>query len=113
VLPLSDGFPSIPRRKRFLYGLRHAVYDQFALCGFAPNLPMLLSSRSSGAGARIATDEQAILADTFLPKEAWLSRYGAAVVVAPDGPPLWMDTDNFSWRWIFFVISRLNSLRCC
>ena len=51
--------------------------------------------------------EQAILADTFPPAKRGMAFavYGIAVVMAPAiGPTLggWI-TDNYSWRWIFFV----------
>ena len=51
--------------------------------------------------------EQAILSDTFPPEKRGLAfaMYGMAVVVAPAiGPTLggWL-TDNFSWRWIFYI----------
>ena len=51
--------------------------------------------------------EQAILADTFPPEKRGLafSVYGMAVMVAPAiGPTLggWI-TDNYDWRWIFFI----------
>jgi MFS transporter, DHA2 family, multidrug resistance protein len=51
--------------------------------------------------------EQAILADTFPPAKRGMAFavYGIAVVTAPAiGPTLggWI-TDNFSWRWIFFI----------
>ncbi|MBV9081464.1 MAG: DHA2 family efflux MFS transporter permease subunit, partial [Acidobacteriaceae bacterium] len=51
--------------------------------------------------------EQAILADTFPPRQRGMAFaiYGVAVVTAPAiGPTLggWI-TDNFSWRWIFFI----------
>jgi DHA2 family multidrug resistance protein len=50
---------------------------------------------------------QAILADTFPPAKRGMAFavYGIAVVMAPAvGPTLggWI-TDNFSWRWIFFI----------
>ena len=51
--------------------------------------------------------EQAILADTFPQEKRGMAfaAYGMAVVVAPAiGPTLggWI-TDNFDWRWIFFI----------
>ncbi len=51
--------------------------------------------------------EQAILADTFPPKQHGqaFALYAVAVLVAPTiGPTLggWI-TDNFSWHWIFFI----------
>jgi DHA2 family multidrug resistance protein len=51
--------------------------------------------------------EQAILADTFAPAKRGMAFavYGIAVITAPAiGPTLggWI-TDNFTWRWIFFI----------
>src|SRR6266571_2737474 len=50
---------------------------------------------------------QAILADTFPPEKRGLAfaLYGVTAVIAPTiGPTLggWL-TDNYSWRWIFFI----------
>ena len=50
---------------------------------------------------------QAILADTFPPDQRGLAfaLYGITVIVAPTvGPTLggWI-TDNYTWRWIFFI----------
>ena len=58
-------------------------------------------------GGGLQPSEQAILADTFPPAKRGMafSIYGMAVVVAPAiGPTLggWI-TDNFSWRWIFYI----------
>ena len=79
------------------------------LCGFAPNLPMLIIFRilQGAGGGGLQPSEQAILADTFPPAKRGMAFavYGVAVVMAPAiGPTLggWI-TDNFSWRWIFFV----------
>ena len=50
---------------------------------------------------------QAILADTFPPEKRGLAfaLYGVTVIVAPTiGPTLGgLITDNYSWRWIFFI----------
>jgi len=58
-------------------------------------------------GGGLQPSEQAILADTFAPAKRGMAFavYGIAVVMAPAiGPTLggWI-TDNFSWRWIFFI----------
>src|SRR6185437_12152032 len=58
-------------------------------------------------GGGLAPSEQAILADTFEPRQRGMAFavYGVAVVVAPAiGPTLggWI-TDNYSWRWIGFI----------
>ena len=58
-------------------------------------------------GGGLQPSEQAILADTFPPAKRGMAFavYGVAVVMAPAiGPTLggWI-TDNFTWRWIFFI----------
>ena len=50
---------------------------------------------------------QAILADTFPPEKRGLAfaLYGITAIMAPTiGPTLggWI-TDNYSWRWIFYI----------
>ncbi len=109
VLPLSGWLSSILGRKRFYMGCVALFTISSALCGFAPNLPMLIIFRvlQGAGGGGLQPSEQAILADTFPPAKRGMAFavYGAAVVVAPAiGPTLggWI-TDNFSWRWIFFV----------
>ena len=79
------------------------------LCGLAPNLGMLIFFRilQGAGGGGLQPSEQAILADTFSPAKRGMAFavYGMAVVVAPAiGPTLggWI-TDNYSWRWIFFI----------
>ena len=58
-------------------------------------------------GGGLAPSEQAILADTFPPQKRGMAFaiYGMAVVLAPAiGPTLGgYITDNFDWRWIFFI----------
>ena len=58
-------------------------------------------------GGGLAPSEQSILADTFAPAQRGMAFavYGLAVVMAPAiGPTLggWI-TDNYNWRWIFFI----------
>ncbi len=80
-----------------------------ALCGLAPNLAMLIVFRiiQGAGGGGLQPSEQSILADTFLPAQRGMAFavYGVAVVSAPAlGPTLggWI-TDNYSWRWIFYI----------
>src|SRR5580658_3533850 len=78
-------------------------------CGLAPSLGWLLFFRvlQGAGGGGLAPSEQAILADAFparLRGQAF-ALYGMAVVLAPAiGPALggWI-TDNYDWRWIFFI----------
>jgi DHA2 family multidrug resistance protein len=79
------------------------------LCGLAPSLGMLVFFRvlQGIGGGGLGPSEQAILADTFPPAKRGMAFavYGMAVVLAPAiGPTLggWI-TDNYSWRWIFYV----------
>ena len=109
VLPLSGWLSSIIGRKRFYMSCVALFTISSALCGFAPNLPILIVFRilQGVGGGGLQPSEQAILADTFAPAKRGMAFavYGIAVVMAPAiGPTLggWI-TDNFSWRWIFFI----------
>src|SRR5207245_2079209 len=109
VLPISGWLASVMGRKRF-YMVCVAVFTVSSfLCGIAPTLGILLACRvlQGIGGGGLAPSEQAILADTFPPSQRGMAFavYGVAVVVAPAiGPALggWI-TDNYSWRWIFFI----------
>ena len=109
VLPLSGWLSSIVGRKRFYMGCVFLFTVSSFLCGFAPNLAALIVFRilQGAGGGGLQPSEQAILADTFPPAKRGMAFavYGIAVVMAPAiGPTLggWI-TDNYSWRWIFFV----------
>jgi DHA2 family multidrug resistance protein len=109
VLPMSGWFSSLIGRKRFYMSCVALFTISSCLCGFAPNLPMLIFFRvlQGAGGGGLQPSEQAILADTFPPKQRGMAFavYGMAVVLAPAiGPTLggWI-TDNFNWRWIFFI----------
>src|SRR5277367_2810274 len=109
VLPLSGWLSSIMGRKRFYMSCVALFTISSALCGFALNLPMLIVFRilQGAGGGGLQPSEQAILADTFAPAKRGMAFavYGMAVVTAPAiGPTLggWI-TDNFTWRWIFFI----------
>src|ERR1700685_4020278 len=109
VLPLSGWLSSIMGRKRFYMSCVALFTISSALCGLAPNLPMLILFRvlQGVGGGGLQPSEQAILADTFEPAKRGMAFavYGIAVVSAPAiGPTLggWI-TDNFTWRWIFFI----------
>src|ERR1700677_2390287 len=109
ILPASSYLTTFIGRKKFymicvvLFGISSM------LCGLAPSLPLLIFFRvlQGAGGGGLAPSEQAILADTFSPAQRGqaMALYGFAVVTAPAiGPTLggWI-TDNFTWRWIFFI----------
>ncbi|HZU96520.1 MAG TPA: DHA2 family efflux MFS transporter permease subunit [Planctomycetota bacterium] len=109
ILPISAWLATYFGRKRF-YMFSVAVFTvSSALCGLAPSLGVLVLFRviQGFGGGGLQPVEQAILADTFEPKKRGMAFavYGIAVVCAPTlGPTLggWI-TDNWSWRWIFYV----------
>jgi len=109
VLPLSGWLSSIIGRKRFYMSCVALFTISSCLCGFSPNLGTLIFFRvlQGVGGGGLQPSEQAILADTFPPAKRGMAFavYGIAVVMAPAiGPTLggWI-TDNFTWRWIFFI----------
>ncbi len=109
VLPLSGWLSSIVGRKNFYMGCVVLFTVSSFMCGLAPNLATLIIFRilQGAGGGGLQPSEQAILADTFPPAKRGMAFavYGMAVVTAPAiGPTLggWI-TDNFSWRWIFFI----------
>jgi DHA2 family multidrug resistance protein len=109
VLPVSSYMTTLIGRKRF-YMMCVAIFGLSSLlCGIAPTLPVLLFFRvlQGAGGGGLGPSEQAILADTFPPEKRGqaFALYGFAVVLAPTlGPTLggWI-TDNYDWRWIFFI----------
>ena len=109
ILPASAYISSLMGRKRFYMTCVVLFGASSLLCGLAPSLSYLLLFRvmQGIGGGGLAPSEQAILADTFPPKKRGqaFALYGMAVVFAPAiGPTLggWI-TDNFDWRWIFFI----------
>src|ERR1700677_3611030 len=109
ILPMSGWFSQLIGRKRFYMSCVALFTISSFLCGLAPNLSMLIIFRvlQGIGGGGLQPSEQAILADTFEPRKRGMAFavYGMAVVLAPAiGPTLggWI-TDNFNWRWIFFI----------
>jgi MFS transporter, DHA2 family, multidrug resistance protein len=109
VLPLSGWLSSLIGRKKFYMSCVALFTVSSFLCGLAPSLGVLVLFRimQGVGGGGLQPSEQAILNDTFpLEKRGMaFAVYGLAVVVAPTiGPWLggWI-TDNFSWRWIFYI----------
>ena len=109
VIPISGWLSSVFGRKRFYMTCVALFTASSVACGLAPNLEMLLIFRvmQGIGGGGLAPSEQSILTDTFPPAKLGqaFALYAMAVVVAPAiGPSLggWI-TDNYSWRWIFFI----------
>ena len=109
VLPLGAWASSVMGRRRFfLFCIVIFTVASF-LCGAALSLPMLLLFRilQGAGGGGLQPMAQAIMADSFEPQKRGqaFALYGLVAVLAPSiGPTLggWI-TDNYSWRWIFFI----------
>jgi DHA2 family multidrug resistance protein len=109
VLPMSAWLSRVFGRKRY-YMMSVALFTATSfLCGIAPSLGALIVFRvlQGLGGGGLAPVEQAILVDTFpeAKRAGAFALYSMAIVTAPAiGPPLggWI-TDNFSWRWVFFI----------
>lgn len=109
VLPISGFLVGVFGRKRFFLGCIIFFTISSFLCGIAPSLGWLLLFRvMQGAfGGGLQPMAQAILADSFPPEKRGLAfaLYGITAICAPAiGPTLggWI-TDNYSWRWIFYI----------
>ena len=109
VLPASGWMSLRFGRKRFLM-MCIAIFTvaSFA-CGAAPNLNFLIFAsvlQGCGGGA-LQPISQAILMESFPPNKRGLAMaaYVAGVVLAPVLGPVvggWL-TENYSWRWIFYI----------
>jgi DHA2 family multidrug resistance protein len=109
VLPLGGWASSLMGRRNFFVFCISVFTIASFLCGAAPSLPMLLLFRviQGAGGGGMQPMAQAIMADSFEPHKRGqaFALYGLVAVLAPSiGPTLggWI-TDNFSWRWIFFI----------
>jgi MFS transporter, DHA2 family, multidrug resistance protein len=109
VLPISGWFAGFFGRKRFFMLCVALFTVSSLLCGIAPSLGAIILARilQGAGGGGLQPMAQAILADTFPPQQRGLAFavFGIVAVVAPTiGPTLggWI-TDNYSWRWIFFI----------
>jgi len=109
VLPASAWFSALFGRKRFLMVCIGIFTAASLACGWAPNLPFLIFAsivQGCGGGA-LQPLSQAILLESFPPAKRGvaMAAYVVGVILAPVlGPVLggWL-TDNYSWRWIFYI----------
>src|ERR1700758_5302598 len=109
VLPISGFLVGWFGRKRFFLMCIAAFTLSSFFCGIAPSLGVLLLFRvlQGAFGGGLQPMTQAILADPFPPEKRGLAfaLYGITIVCAPAiGPTFggWI-TDNYSWRWIFYI----------
>jgi MFS transporter, DHA2 family, multidrug resistance protein len=109
VLPASSWFGLRFGRKRFLLICIVIFTVSSFLCGAAPSLGILLLARAvqGAGGGALQPISQAILLESFPPEKRGLAMavFALGVVVAPVlGPTFggWL-TDNYSWRWSFYI----------
>jgi len=109
VLPISGWLVTVMGRKRLFLMCLATFTVSSLLCGLAPSLGALILFRvlQGAGGGGLQPLAQSILADSFPPEKRGIAFavYGITVIVAPTvGPTLggWI-TDNYTWRWIFFI----------
>lgn len=109
VLPLSGWLSDLMGRKNFFIACIIGFTLSSLMCGMSTSLPMLLIFRllQGFAGGGLQPTQQAIIKDTFSPEKLGmaLAIIGMTTVLAPVlGPTVGgYITDNYSWRWIFFI----------
>ena len=109
VLPISGWLANYMGRKQLLLTCVAGFTLTSLFCGMAGSLPWLIFFRvlQGLTGGGLQPLAQAIMLETF-PKEKHgqaMAAYGLGVLLAPIlGPTLggWI-TDNYSWRWIFYL----------
>jgi DHA2 family multidrug resistance protein len=109
ILPSTGWLTSRFGRRRTLITCITIFTLSSVVCGAANSLPMLIIARvvQGAGGGALQPIAQAVLLESFPPERRGpaMAAYGMGVVVAPIiGPTLggWI-TDNYSWRWIFYI----------
>ncbi len=116
VLPITPWLAGIIGRKRLFMLCILTFTGSSFLCGIAPNLETLIIARilQGLGGGGLQPIEQAILLEAYPPDKRGLAMafYGLVVVIAPVLGPIvggWI-TDNYSWRWSFFINLPIGAL---
>ena len=116
VLPISAFFGRLLGRKRYFVICIAAFTICSFLCGMSTNLAQLVVFRCLQGffGGGLQPNQQSIILDTFPASQRGraFSLTAIATVVAPVlGPTIggWI-TDNFSWRWVFFINIPIGAL---
>jgi MFS transporter, DHA2 family, multidrug resistance protein len=109
ILPITGWLANYFGRRRLLLMSVTGFTLASLLCGLATSLPLLVLWRivQGLTGGVMQPLSQAIMLETFAPKDRGkaMAFFGVGIVVAPVlGPVLggWL-TDNYSWRWVFYV----------
>jgi DHA2 family multidrug resistance protein len=109
ILPATAWLAGRFGRKRFLLACIALFTLSSALCGAATSLSALILARivQGAGGGALQPISQAVLLESFPPQRRGIAMgiFAMGIVVAPIiGPTLggWI-TDNYSWRWIFYI----------
>src|SRR5262249_32794359 len=109
ILPATSWLAGMFGRKQLLITCIIIFSLASALCGAAPSLGLLIVARviQGAGGGALQPIAQAVLLESFPPEKRGqaMAVYGMGIIVAPIiGPTLggWI-TDNYSWRWIFYI----------
>src|SRR5574338_1257685 len=109
ILPMTGWLAATFGRKRLLMLSVVGFTASSFLCGLAPSLAMLIVFRvmQGATGGALQPLSQAVLLEAFAPQDRGkaMGFWALGIVVAPIlGPVLggWL-TDNYSWRWVFYI----------
>ncbi|WP_212374045.1 DHA2 family efflux MFS transporter permease subunit [Acetobacter persici] len=109
VLTISGWLGKVFGRKRYFMVCIVMFTVSSFLCGMATSLAELIIFRMMQGffGGGLQPNQQSIILDSF-PPEKRAAAFGLTAIAAVVGPVIgptlggWI-TDNFSWRWIFFI----------
>src|SRR5215470_14341712 len=109
ILPMTGWLAGRFGRKRLLLLAVTGFTAASFLCGLAPSLGLLIIFRiiQGACGGGLQPLSQAVLLESFPPQKRGqaMAFWALGIVVAPMlGPVIggWL-TDNYSWRWVFYV----------
>ena len=109
ILPMTGWLASRFGRKRLLMASVTGFTTASFFCGLAPSLPFLIAFRivQGACGGGLQPLSQAILLESFPPEKRGqaMGFWALGIVVAPMLGPVaggWL-TDNYSWRWVFYI----------
>jgi MFS transporter, DHA2 family, multidrug resistance protein len=109
ILPMTGWLAGRFGRKRLLMTSVTGFTIASFLCGLAPSLPFLIVCRviQGACGGGLQPLSQAILMESFPPEKRGqaMAFWALGIVVAPMLGPVaggWL-TDNYSWRWVFYI----------
>jgi len=109
ILPMTGWIANYFGRKRTLLAAVFGFTAASFLCGLATSLPMLILFRvvQGATGGALQPLSQAVMLEAFPPRDRGkaMAFWGLGIVVAPMLGPVIGGylTDNFSWRWVFYI----------